>query len=328
MKWVYERIIILYILLFFYFLLNINYKFKQKDKSVIPIAFSTDNKFTYPLIVLLTSILYNSKSSSFYLFYIMVPNEFFEENRYKIKGICEKYKKCEIIFFNMGKKYKDWKTSKYYSEAVYYRLSLSDLIKNFDKIIYLDVDTMVHNDLSNLYNIEMGDKYYMGFPAHEISYLEINGTRNYINSGVMLINLKFLRRVNASLLFEKYFHTYGTKKVDEYLINVIFYNKISFLPFEYGIPDFEKGIKRISSPSFFWKSLKGYSNATEEQMISASNNRIITHGSYRLDKWWRRKFDTLSKIGKKWIYYASKSNIFNDVCDTFIQYKDVCSKLK
>jgi len=63
-------------------------------------------------------------------------------------------------------------------------------------------------------------------------------------------------------------------------------------------------------------------------MISASNNRIITHGSYRLDKWWRRKFDTLSKIGKKWIYYASKSNIFNDVCDTFIQYKDVCSKLK
>ena len=180
MKLIHKRIIMLYVLLYFYFLLNINFKFKQKDKSAIPIAFSIDNKNTYPLIVLLTSILYNSKSSSFYLFHIMVSNEFFEENKQKINGLCKKYKKCKIIFFNMGKRYKDWKTSTWYSAAVYYRLSLSDLIKEFDKIIYLDCDTMVHNDLSNLYNIEMGDKYYMGFPAHEISYLEINGTRNLL----------------------------------------------------------------------------------------------------------------------------------------------------
>ena len=59
----------------------------------------------------------------------------------------------------------------------------------------------------------------------------------------MLINLKLLRSVKASLLFSKYYYTYGTQKVDEYLINIIFYNKISFLPFEYGIPDFEKNIK-------------------------------------------------------------------------------------
>ena len=34
----------------------------------------------------------------------------------------------------------------------------------------------------------------------------------------MLINLKLLRKINASLLFDKYYHAYGTKKVDEYLI--------------------------------------------------------------------------------------------------------------
>lgn len=320
----------LFMLLFIYLLLKITYKLKSKDKPInnIPIAFAIDNKFTYPLIVLLTSILYNSKSSTFYYFHIMVSNDFFEENKRKIIDLCKKYKKCKIILLNMGEKYKDWKTSRYYSASVYYRLSLSDKVKNLDKIIYLDCDTMVHNDLSNLYNIEMGDKYYMGFPALEISYLEIKGTRNFINSGVMLINLKLLRRINASLLFDKYYHTYGTKKVDEYLINIIFYNKISFLPFEYGIPDFEKGLKRIDSPSLFWKSFKGYSNATEEEMILASNNRIITHGSYRLDKWWRRRFESLSEIGKKWIYYASKSNVFNEICNTFIQYQTVCLKIK
>ena len=334
-----KKIKILLTLLFIYLLMlfviiyiKISFKTKSKDKSnvnmYIPIAFSIDNKFTYPLIVLLTSILYNSKSSTLFYFYIMIPDDLFEENKQKITGLCKKYKKCKIIFLNMGKKYQDWTNSKYYSAVVYYRLSLSDIIKKFDKIIYLDCDTMVHNDLTNLYNIEMGDKYYMGFPAHEAGYMEINGTHNYINSGVMLINLKLLRRVNAGLLYYKYYYTYGTKKVDEYLINVIFYNKIKFLPFEYGLPDFQKGSNKIGSPSIFWKILNGHSNCTEEDMISASNKRIITHGSYSLDKWWRRNFESLSEIGKKWIYYASKSNVFNDICNTFRQYQAVCSTIK
>ena len=262
----------------------------------------------------------------------MIPYGFFKENKKKIIGLCEKYKTCEIIFLNMGRKYSHWKTNtNYYSKNVYYRLSLSDLVKDFDKIIYLDCDTMVHGDLTNFYNMEMGNKYYMGFPGFEVSYFEINGTRNFINSGVMLINLKMLRSVNASLLFSKYYYTYGTQKEDEYLINAIFYNRISFLPFEYGIPDFENTTTInhiIKSPSYFWKSLNGFSNGTEEEMISASNNRIITHGAYRFDKWWNRSYDSLSKIGKKWIYYASKSNVFNEICDTFIQYQTVCSKLK
>jgi hypothetical protein len=326
-----KKIQIVFILLNIYSISKSYFKLKQKEKSFthIPIAFSIDNLFTYPLIVLLTSILYNSKPSTFYYFHIMIPYGFFEENKQKINGLCKKYNTCKIIFLNMGQKYQDWKTyPDYYLITVYYRLSLSDLISNFDKIIYLDCDTMVHGDLTNFYNIEMGDNYYMGFPGFEISYLEINGTRNFINTGVMLINLKKLRKVNASLLFDQYYHNYGTRKVDEYMINAIFYNKISFLPFEYGIPDFEKGKPIINSPSFFWKSLNGFSNGTKKEMISASNNRIITHGAYILDKWWRRSYDSLSKIGKQWIYYASKSNVFNEICNTYIQYQIVCSKLK
>jgi lipopolysaccharide biosynthesis glycosyltransferase len=259
----------------------------------------------------------------------MIPYGFYKENKQKINSLCEKYKTCEIIFLNMGRKYKNWKTNTaYYAKSVYYRLSLSDLVTDFDKIIYLDCDTMVHSDLTNFYNIEMGDKCYMGFPGLEISRLEINGTRNFINSGVMLINLKMLRSVKASLLFSKYYYTYGTTKVDEYLINVIFYNRISFLPLEYGIPDFENGTTLIQSPSYFWNSFKGFLNGTEKEMISASNNRIITHGAFRYDKWWNRSYDSLSNIGKKWIYYASKSNVFNEICDIFIQYKTICSKIK
>ena len=84
----------------------------------------------------------------------------------------------------------------------------------------------------------MGDYYYLGFPGNDLTRFSFNGTRNFINSGCMLVNLKKLREVNASELFKDFYKKHGSRKYDEYLINAVFYNKISFLPFIYGIPDF------------------------------------------------------------------------------------------
>ena len=258
----------------------------------------------------------------------MIPYDFYINNKRKILYLSRKYIKCKIKFHNLGKKYLNWSYGRSYSQTVYYRLSLTNIIKDLQKIIYLDCDTIVHKDLAELYNINMEDKYYMGFPAHEISYLVIKGTRNFINSGVILINLKLLRKINATKIYEEYYKIHGTKKVDEYLINVIFYDKIAFLPFKYGIPDFIKGHRTIGSPSIFWHNLKGYSNRTEREMIDSSKDPVITHGSYTSIKWWNQKYDSLSKIGKKWIFYASKSTIFNEICDKYKQYQNICKEMK
>ena len=150
----------------------------------------------------------------------MIPYNFYNNYKRKILFLSRKYTQCKIKFHNFGKKYLNWTYGKHYSPTVYYRLSLSNILKDLDKIIYLDCDTIVHKDLTEMYDIQMNDKYYMGFPAHEISYLVINGTRNFINSGVMLINLKLLRKINAPKIFEEYYKIHGTRKVDEYLINI------------------------------------------------------------------------------------------------------------
>ena len=310
---------------------NINniYNKNKNHFNYIPVAFSVDNKYLYPLIVLLTSILLNANTSTFYLFYIMIPYNFYTNNKRKIINLSKKYKNCKIKFFNLGKKYLNWSVEGNYTQTVYFRMALSDLIETLDKIIYLDCDTMVHKDLTELYKINMGNKYYLGFPGHEVSYLVINGTRNFINTGVLLINLKLLREINAPILLEKYYKNYGTKKVDEYLINKVFYNKISFLPFEYGIPDFEEGNHKIGSPSIFWHKLNGsIINKTENYVKLSSINRYITHEAYIKNKWWNRDYESLSQIGKKWIMYASKSNVFKEICEKYRQYNNICKKLK
>lgn len=312
------------ILLIFCLFLFIFYFYEIK-KNIIPIAYALNNEFTLPLIVSLTSILYNANINTFYYFYIMIPNDFLEANKKKINGLNLKYKNFKIIYLDLKDKYQNWTTCGYYHFSTYYRLSLSDLVTEFDKIIYLDCDTLIHKDLSEMFNLEMKDYYYMGIPNLELAFMEINGTRNFIGAGVMLINLKELRKKNASILFEDYYKVHGTKKVDEYLINVVFYNKIGFLPLKFGLPDFDdKGF----SVNNFYNLFNGKLNITLKEFIEGSKSSSITHNNYTLKKWWANNYTTLTNIGRKWIFYASKSNIYFDVCQKYKQFKDICKLYK
>ena len=308
-------------------MIKFNSKKKNKNLKKIPVAFSADHKYSYPLIVLLTSILYNSSPKTYYSFHILVSPNFTKYDKKNLFGLLKIFPNCEFTLHDMGDSYKNWKINKKYSQSVYYRLSLSDVIKDVDKIIYLDCDTIVHKDLTELYNLNIENYCYMGFPGHEISKMEINGTRNFINSGVMLINLKQLRKMNATKLFENFYNKFGTKKFDEYLINILFYDKIKFLPLIYGIPDFEPH-PIIGSPTKFYKSLKGFYPGTEEDMINSSRNRTITHGAYKPIKWWSRDYNNLTDIGKQWIFYASKTYSFDKICENYKNLNNICNKIK
>ena len=89
-------------------------------------------------------------------------------------------------------------TGYYKSPTIYYRLELSNLITDVDKIIYLDVDTITHKDLTEFYNIDMGKYYYLGYPGHDMVAFEFNGTRNFINSGCMLVTLYLFKKIKRS----------------------------------------------------------------------------------------------------------------------------------
>ena len=300
-------------------------KNKSSEKHNIPIAFSLNSKYCYPLIVALTSILFNASPNTFYTFYLLLSPDLMELQIQKILSLKEKYPNCKFELIPMGEKYSSYI---YKSATVFYRMELSNVINDVDKLIYLDVDTITHKDLTELYNIDMGKNYYMGYPGHDLTFYEFNGTRNFINTGVILINLKKLREVNATFLLKDYYHKYGTKKVDEYLINAVFYDKISFLPLKYGIPDFGAGSKLTKNSSCFLSIFENYINNTEYDMEYASQNRVITHMCYEKVKWWSRDYYNLTNVGKQWLFYAGKSNAFDEICKNFSQFEPYCDKIK
>ena len=85
----------------------------------------------------------------------------------------------------------------HYTPYIFLRL-LSDKIEQLpDKILYLDTDIVCYKDIASLYNIDM-ENYEIAAAKDFIGRKWIDV--NYLNSGVVLINLKNVRQVNS---FEK-----------------------------------------------------------------------------------------------------------------------------
>lgn len=84
----------------------------------------------------------------------------------------------------------------------------ADLVPNMpDKLLYLDIDIMLNRDITLLYNIDIEGYEYAAARDHYGKYL-INP--NYINAGVLLFNLKEMKKTK---LLEKARQLIKTKKL-------------------------------------------------------------------------------------------------------------------
>ena len=210
----------IFILLFLFLIIN-NIFQKNLDKipnsskfnNFINVAYAFDSNYQYITHVSMKSIMLSQNRDTFIFFYILVSSKIKEEEKIVIDKVCEEHKNCEIKFFYMGERYKEMNTKGYinWSTAMYYRLRLQDLLPNEKRILYLDCDTLVYKDLSKIYNYDISGKYFTGMlEPRDLSYLGLN-VQNYINTGVMLLNLDELRKGNVSKKMEEFLIKYNFK---------------------------------------------------------------------------------------------------------------------
>ena len=129
-----------------------------------------------------------------------------QENREKFLRTVQKYSQ-EIEFVNV-EAYKNnfsdelMDVLKHWTVGSLYRLLIPEILANLEKIIYLDCDVIVNMDIRELWEVDMNGKSLAGardFPYSQKfmnrirgKYLGIN-MRDYINSGVLLMNLRKIR---------------------------------------------------------------------------------------------------------------------------------------
>ena len=290
-----------------------------RNLDIIPIAMSLDNNFIYQTIVSIISIIENKNPTTKYIFYIMFPPNFNKENKDKLKSLEKKYKnQCTINLIDMGNRYKNAPTNKKIPTPTYYRLSLPILLPKLEKIIWLDGDTLTHNDLKEMYDINMDNLYFRGFLDYDNNDIDNISIKNdhLICAGVMLINLEELRKDNMIKVFEEFIkvHSELLHKHDQSIINGLCYNKTDILPPKFGIYNWvDKTNKNI-----FINYNERY-HYTNEELDNAIKNPVVSHCTFK--PWNSEKF----KYADLWWSYAKKSEFYWSI---YFKYSKTGKKIK
>ena len=152
MKYANLKYIIL-IMTFYALLFKRNYNIYENPNN-IHIAMSLNNNYTYPIMVSITSILLNSNKNTFIQFHILIGNDVKIENQNKILSLKNIKNNTNFSFYNVGNNFNGWiHGKKKLTVASFYRSILAELIKDVDKIIYLDGDTLTYGDISEMYQL-------------------------------------------------------------------------------------------------------------------------------------------------------------------------------
>ena len=101
-------------------------------------------------------------------------------------------------------------TEKHLSAAIYYRLYAATFIPSAERLIYIDCDTLVVGDIEKLYNTDLKGMCIAAVPdGNAKKHIERLKLERYINSGVLLMDLKAFREQHIEDEFTAYIRKYS-----------------------------------------------------------------------------------------------------------------------
>ena len=168
----------------------------MKPESTINIFFTADNHYAKYLAVTITSIIVNTEA--FVSFYVL-DGGISKESKRRIEDL-KRIKPFQIEYILIDNKRFDnapKSSQKHISNNTNYRFLISTLKPSIDRCIFLDADLVANGDISELWNVDIGDNYMAAvsdqFPLCPNSWaqkLPLPKDYIYVNTGVIVVNLK------------------------------------------------------------------------------------------------------------------------------------------
>lgn len=188
----------------------------------IPIVFSVDDHYAPCLEVCIASILDHVNAQDQYRILILNQHLTTTHQRELLKMARPKVS-IELVSIDQtlvnrldhvqGKLRDD-----FFTLTIFFRLFIADLFPDLDRAIYLDADTVVLDDLANLYDTELGDNLIAGVPdafalqnentVRYVTHMVGVTPGHYLNSGVLVMNLAQFREDHISQIFLHLENTY------------------------------------------------------------------------------------------------------------------------
>jgi len=210
----------------------------MEKKEAVWIVYAVDNYYIQFLAVSIRSILYHREPSREYQIYILYD----QLEGDKIVRVLELSEPgVEIEFMQIGKKYqillKDLPVSQRFPATIYYRLLIPMIWEDKRKILYFDCDTIALSDVGQLYDTRLESCTIAAVrnASNEFRNTYVTGnlrirTDEYINSGVLLINIKeFLLKGTFTQVQKVLLEIPGMDCPDQDALSIVCRGQILFL---------------------------------------------------------------------------------------------------
>ncbi|KUY27432.1 glycosyltransferase family 8 protein [Elizabethkingia ursingii] len=276
----------------------------------IPIAFCFDDNLVMQAGVCLTSLLENASADTSYDIFIIHDNVV----KFPVTGYLDQllqyYPNHSITYRSIGDTFKDAFQIRGITQATYYRLLIPELIPEYAKIMYHDVDIIFRDDLSEIFlNTQMDDEYVAGVstPYSDIEdYMQtVIGvtSKEYIAAGNIILNSQNILKDNIIAKFKKVAEK-SWKYQDMDVINIVCKGRIKYLPPSFCIVGTTAEILSDANQNY-------YSKAEAEYALKYG---IVHYNGVKPWDTWCLNFDIWWEYYRKSIFFDPKFyfNFYNN----------------
>ncbi|WP_347995743.1 glycosyltransferase family 8 protein [uncultured Eubacterium sp.] len=243
------------------------------------VMYTCDNNYIWLMGISTISLFENNKDIEELKVFLLGEN-ISQENKERLKDIGNKYDRdVEVIDIPKIHIPTSLVSARWPLSAFTRLFSGMILPTDIKKILYLDCDTIITGNISEIEHIEFNGNIAMGvkdcISGTYKKNIGLDKNSPYINAGVILFNMDALRKVDICEKIENYMNKYVKliHYADQDILNGMFKGKIGELSPEYNVMTIDifhayEEIKKLRRPTNFY---------SQEELENAKLNPLIIH---------------------------------------------------
>lgn len=297
-----------------------------EGKNVLPIVFAFNNDYSKYFSVALQSLIENSNNIYFYDI-IVFSSDISERNKKLLESMLPK--NFSLRFFDVSiyinQLLEDIQLSgyKYWSVEMYYRIVIPIIMRNYERVLYLDSDTISKKDITPLFNTNFENKQIVAVmdafnlisnleecqetKDYLLRELKIKSVKSYFNSGVILFNIqkicpeRYIERLKEAFKIEL------TNCPDQDVLNSIFVEQVKFVSQEWNL--------QYHIPILYDRHLDSFNKDDLLAYNLAFDNPAIIHYTSPVKPWFAPKLGLAVDFWR----YARKTDYYEEILYSMYQ---------
>lgn len=271
----------------------------------VNVVFASDENFLAVTSVALTSVAVNFRDNRKLRAFLLTDKDMPDDDLARFEGLAEEYNFDFERVIVSAESLASVRTTRGISIATYFRLYMHLVLPDdVEKVVYLDSDMVIVDNIAELFDTAMGDKLFAAAEdynsvAHRTSYGTPPDSVN-INAGMLVCNIAAMRTFDFSAAVEDYVdkNRFRIFHGDQQILNALFYDRMMYVPIRWNMHG------QLFEPNWVKSNMKGRAHLSLQSIAEGAINPAIIHYNGALKPWNGGNHPKRME----WFLYAKKSS--------------------